>query len=153
MKIIAATEMHMSSVRELFREYQKWLDIDLCFHGFEEELAMLPGAYASPSGVILLAREHRGTLGCIAFRPRTRNEAELKRLYVRPTYQGQGIGKQLFHAAMSEASSIGYESMVLDTFPFMGAARALYKAYGFEKVPGYYHNPEAEVEYYRYLFE
>lgn len=153
MKIVAATDKDMPTVRQLFRDYQKWLDIDLCFQGFEEELAMLPGAYAPPSGVILIARERGEILGCVGIRPRTGNEAELKRLYVRPTYQGRAIGKQLFHAAMSEARSIGYESIVLDTLPFMGAAKALYRAYGFEKIPAYYHNPEEGVEYYRYLFK
>jgi len=153
MRIVSATDKDMPTVRQLLRDYQMWLGIDLCFQGFDEELAMLPGAYAPPSGVILLARERGETLGCVGVRPRSGKEAELKRLYVRPTYQERGIGKQLFHAAMSRACSIGYKSVVLDTLPFMGAAKALYKAYGFEKISAYYHNPEDGVEYYRYLFK
>lgn len=51
MEIIpAATEEHVRAVRVLFREYAHFLDVDLCFQGFEEELAGLPGKYAPPEG-------------------------------------------------------------------------------------------------------
>ena len=152
MKIAEATEKDMLNVGKLFREYQEWLGIDLCFQGFEEELATLPGSYASPKGVILIAIEDREVAGCVGIRPIVENEAELKRLYVKPGYQGQGIGKRLFHAAMSKAKSIGYTSIVLDTLPTMQTAKLLYVAYGFKKIPAYYRNPEDGVEYYRYVF-
>ncbi len=98
MKIVETTDRDMLNVRKLFREYQEWLDIDLCFQGFEEELVTLPGAYAPPKGVILLAIEDREVVGCVGIRPRMENdsEAELKRLYVQPSYQGRSIGKRLF---------------------------------------------------------
>ncbi len=152
MKIAEATEKDMLNVGKLFREYQEWLGIDLCFQGFEEELATLPGRYASPKGVILIAIEDREVVGCVGIRPIMENEAELKRLFVKPGYQGHGIGKRLFHTAMSKAKRIGYTSIVLDTLPTMQTAKLLYVAYGFKKIPAYYRNPEEGVEYYRYVF-
>ena len=152
MKIIEAGDRDMRRVHLLFREYQQWLGIDLCFQGFEEELASLPGAYAPPAGAVFLASEKSELIGCAAIRPRTGNEAELKRLYVRPEYQGRGTGKTLFHTAMSRAKTIGYETIVLDTLPAMKTAKSLYLAYGFEEIPAYYNNPEDGVEYYRYVF-
>lgn len=122
------------------------------FQDFEEELATLPGRYAPPKGVILIAVEDGGIIGCVGIRPRTESEAELKRLYVQPNHHGCGIGKQLFHAAMSKAKSLGYRSIVLDTLPAMRAAKSLYVTYGFKKIPGYYYNPEEGVEYYEYMF-
>jgi putative acetyltransferase len=54
----------MATVRELFREYAAELQVDLCFQGFEEELAALPDSYARPRGAIWLA-ESSG-LYCVA---------------------------------------------------------------------------------------
>ncbi len=152
MKIIKATEKDMPKVRELFREYQEWLGVDFCFQNFEEELATLPGAYAQPTGVIFLATETNDITGCVGIRPTAANEAELKRLYVRPGHQGCGIGKQLFLAAMSEAKAMGYAAVVLDTLPTMQTAKSLYISYGFKEIPVYYENPEKAMEYYRYAF-
>lgn len=152
MKILEATDKDLLNVRKLFREYQEWLGIDLCFQGFEEELATLPGSYAPPKGVILIAIEDREFVGCVGVRPRMENEAELKRLYVKPNHQGRRIGKRLFHTAMAKAKRIGYTSIVLDTLPTMQTARSLYLAYGFKEIPAYYENPQDGVVYYRYLF-
>jgi len=152
MRIREATDKDMPRVGKLFREYQQWLGIDLCFQGFEEELLSLPGSYAPPKGVILIAIENSKLVGCVGIRPRTRDEAELKRLYVQPDHRGHNIGKLLFHTAMSKAGEIGYTSIVLDTLPTMQTARSLYLAYGFKKIPGYYDNPVEGVGYYKYVF-
>ena len=152
MKIIEAPDKDMPRVSKLFREYQQWLGIDLCFQGFEEELLTLPGGYAPPKGVILIAIKNSKLVGCVGIRPRTNDEAELKRLYVQPVHRGHNIGKLLFHTAMSKAEEIGYTSIVLDTLPAMQTARSLYLAYGFQKISGYYDNPVEGVEYYKYVF-
>jgi putative acetyltransferase len=112
----------------------------------------LPGKYAPPLGAIFLAVDNDDVIGCVAIRPITEHQAELKRLYLRSVYQGQGIGKQLFHKAMSRAESIGYQSVVLDTLPTMQSAISLYQAYGFREIERYYHNPDSTAKFYRYDF-
>lgn len=152
MKIVEAEPKDMLSVRELFRGYQAWLGVDLCFHDFEKELATLPGRYSPPKGAIFIAIEDAGAIGCVGIRPRLDNVAELKRLYVQPSYQGSGIGKRLLHIAMSKARKIGYASVVLSTLSTMHTARSLYLSYGFTEMPACYENPEAGAECYRYVF-
>lgn len=154
MKIVEAEKEHMPIiiVHGLFLEYQQWLGIDLCFQGFEQELASLPGRYASPDGAIFLAIDNGIAIGCVGIRPREEREAELKRLYVRPENRRQGVGKELLDAAMARAKEIGYLSIVLDTLPTMQVAKSLYLDYGFKKIPAYYQNSEEGVEYYRHIF-
>jgi ribosomal protein S18 acetylase RimI-like enzyme len=149
MEICVATIQEMPSVKALFVEYQNWLGVDLCFQNFDRELAELPGCYAPPQGVIVVAKVEQNIIGCCALRPRTNTEAELKRLYVKPKFRGIGSGRALFENVMARAYQIGYRSVVLDTLPTMPVARKLYTDYGFKRIDAYYHNPNSGAEYYR----
>jgi ribosomal protein S18 acetylase RimI-like enzyme len=152
-EIVSATPSQMPLVKSLFTEYQEWLGIDLCFQNFEQELASLPGCYAAPKGIILLAMQGEEAVGCVAIRPHQSLEAELKRLYVRDNCRKQGVGKRLFIQAMDFAQNAGYHSVVLDTLPSMTAAARLYREYGFKPIESYYDNPLDGVVYYQHQFE
>jgi len=130
-------------VRGLFAEYVDSLGVDLSFQDVGAELAQLPGKYAPPQGVILLARARAGTaLGCVALRPwRQPGVAEIKRLYVKPAARGQALGRRLAEAAIAWAARAGYARVLLDTLASMQAARQLYAALGFRPVAPYYDNP------------
>ena len=134
-------------VRTLLREYQQRLGVDLCFQGFETELAELPGPYAPPSGRLLLA-SHEGTpIGCVALQGINATRGEMKRLYVRPSARGLGIGRTLVTRILAEAKAIGYSEVVLDTLPAMSEARQLYEQFGFRDIEPYRPNPIAGTRY------
>ncbi|HSS45183.1 MAG TPA: GNAT family N-acetyltransferase [Thermoanaerobaculia bacterium] len=128
-------------VRTLFREYQQTLGIDLCFQNFEQELARLPGDYAPPSGRLLLASSDHEIAGCVALRKIEEDVCEMKRLYVRNAFRGQGVGRKLAEAILGEARRIGYRKMRLDTMPSMRAAIPLYRSLGFSEIAPYRVNP------------
>lgn len=148
---LALTSDDLAMVRALFVDYQASLDIDLCFQGFEEELANLPGEYAEPMGSLLLAFVDGAPAGCCAFRPMVNsdhlNACEMKRLFVRPAFRGFGLGRQLVERCMMQAQIAGYTSMLLDTLNDMESARALYQEVGFEEVAPYYYNPIPGAHY------
>jgi len=133
----------------LFRAYAAALDVDLGYQDFAAELAGLPGRYASPAGVLLLAREAMGQpVGCIALRPLgTDGSCEMKRLYVAPAGRGGGLGRALVEAVIAEATRIGYREIRLDTLPSMQAAQALYEAIGFVPITPYYDTPIAGTRF------
>jgi ribosomal protein S18 acetylase RimI-like enzyme len=143
--IQATTPEHINSVSNLLEEYADWLNIDLCFQNFAEELAQLPGYYAPPSGCLLLAIRNNSPVGCAALRCWENNIAEMKRLYVRAEFRHQGIGRLLSERIISEARNIGYQYIRLDTLESMPAARQLYRALGFYEIAPYYINPHANV--------
>jgi len=144
MEIVQAlTPGHVAEARALFREYERSLGIDLCFQGFEQELAGLPGAYAPPRGRLLLSLDGAAPAGCVALRPLADAVCEMKRLYVRPAFRGRRAGRQLAEAVIAEARAIGYARMRLDTLPSMKEAIALYRALGFVEIAPYTTNPVA----------
>ena len=142
----AQTETQIDEARTIFREYEAWIDLDLCFQGFEAELAALPGKYAMPEGCLLLAYVDDKLAGCIAMRKLDDGVCDMKRLFVRDDFRGQKIGVALIERLISNAHEIGYSKMRLDTFPpKMGKAVSLYEALGFVEIPPYYENPHSDV--------
>lgn len=141
----------LQTVRDLFLDYQAGLGIDLCFQGFEAELAELPGAYAPPEGALLLACVDDEPAGCCAMRPLYNtdhlNACEMKRLFVRPAFRGFGLGRLLVERVLSDGQLAGYTTMLLDTLSDMETARALYQEMGFVEVAPYYHNPIPGAHY------
>lgn len=141
----------LAAVRELMREYAASLSVDLCFQGFDEELATLPGDYAPPYGSLLLAVVDGALAGCGGFRPLPEADeagaCEMKRLYVRPAFRRLGLGRTLAQALMDRATEAGHTVMLLDTLDEMESARGLYASLGFVEVAPYYYNPLPGAHY------
>jgi ribosomal protein S18 acetylase RimI-like enzyme len=149
--VAAALPADVERARALFRDYADGLGVDLCFQGFEAELAALPGEYAAPRGILLLALVDGAAAGCCALRPREipehPNACEMKRLYVRQAFRGLGLGRRLAEAVLSRAREAGYACILLDTLDDMHSARLLYGKLGFREVPPYYPSPIAATHY------
>jgi ribosomal protein S18 acetylase RimI-like enzyme len=134
-------------VEAMFREYVASLAEDISFQNVADELASLPGKYARPTGVVLIAREGEEAAGAVAYRMVEPGVCEMKRLYVRPPWRGSGLGRELANELIEDARTRGYRTMLLDTLASMGAARALYRDLGFVPVAPYYDNPLPGVMY------
>ncbi len=150
----AESARDMAVAATLLREYAEWLEFDLSYQGFEDEVSTLPGKYAPPSGALLLAFIGDVPAGMIAMRRIGDGVCEMKRLYVRPEARGHKLGRVLIMKIIDEARKAGYSRMRLDTVAGkMDQAIALYKEFGFREIDAYYPSPvqhtvvlEAELE-------
>lgn len=143
----ARTPADLDAFRALCREYAASLPFSLCFQGFDEEMAALPGKYAPPQGEILIAWHAGQPVGCVALRPITPllndppRVCEMKRMYVSPQGRGRGIGRLLAQELLRVASAAGYGLMKLDSDRDFQAASALYRSLGFTDTPRYNDDP------------
>jgi len=139
---------HVAQARELFQEYAESLGVNLCFQNFEQELAGLPGHYAPPDGRLLLAGYDGQLAGCVALHKWDDGVCEMKRLYLRPSFRGKGLGRAIAAKVIAEARSIGYQRMRLDTIaPIMKDAVEMYRKLGFREIAPYRPNPIAGAMY------
>lgn len=145
----AAAAEDFAVAKSLFQEYQRAIDVDLCFQSFDRELRTLASMYAPPAGALFLARRSLDgePVGCVGIRRLEPEICEMKRLYVRPEGRGQHLGRELVRTAISEARLLGYARMRLDTLASMKAARALYASMGFVAIPPYNDHPIEGTEF------
>jgi len=137
----ANTPRDIEDAGTLFREYAGLVAEALCFQNFDAELAALPGEYAPPGGVLLIARDGVAAAGCVALRRVDAGTGELKRMYVRERHRGSGLGRRLALEAIAAARQLGYGRIVLDTLPKLAPAIALYRDLGFREIGPYLASP------------
>ena len=157
LKFIPAFD-HADSVRELFTEYTDMLiagDPDfaaylLNIQHFDDELLHLENKYGPPSGRLYLAYWNDELAGCVGLKKVDNDNAEIKRLYVRPAFRGHRIGDEMVHLILQDARKIGYSHVLLDTLPFLKTAIAMYRRLGFYDIPSYNGSPMKNLLYMQY---
>jgi putative acetyltransferase len=150
--LIANKDEEYSAAVLLFKEYAAWLNIDLSFQHFEIELRELKTMYTASEGGIILSRAENEFIACVALRRIDTETAALKRMFVKPAYQRQGIGKILLEKAIGLAKEKNYSCIRSDTLNHMTPAINLYKEFGFYEIPAYYHNPNTTAVYFELKF-
>ena len=146
--IISAYD-RIEDIRSLFSEYTDMLvSINPEFHlyleiqHYDDEKENPSLKYALPDGRLYLDVSDDGIArGCIALRKLSDGKGEVKRLYVRPEYRGNGIATALVERIIEDARNTGYEELYLDTLPELESAVKLYKSFGFEETGQYNDSP------------
>lgn len=117
--------------------------------------ARFPGGFATtgpadlvdPGGHYLLALDGAAVAGVGGVRAveRPAGAAEVKRMWVAPTYRGTGLGRRLLAALEDLARELGHDVVVLDTHRSLGEALSLYARAGYREVERYNDNPYAQA--------
>lgn len=128
----------LDDLKALMAEYARLPHVEGRWPGADAEIATLPLGFEPPRGALLLARVGGRSMGCVGLKAAPdASTVELKRMYVRPTARGLGLGRALLDAAIARARASGQSSLRLDTLPQLDAALALYLAAGFRPIPAY----------------
>jgi ribosomal protein S18 acetylase RimI-like enzyme len=145
---------HPAGIAALFREYTDMLVAGdpvfasyLALQSFEEELRHLEGKYARPEGCLYLLRVDGQSAGCGGMKRLDESRCELKRMYIRPSFRRVGLGRELALRIIEDAREAGYRRMLLDTLPFLQAAKALYRSLGFYEIERYNDSPMGGASY------
>lgn len=132
-----APSARREAVRQLMTEYAalphtagRWLTM-------EADLLRLPQPFVPPTGRLLIATVDGHEVGCGALMMLEPEVAEIKRMYVRPSARGRGIGATLLRALIAEAGAMGAVRLRLDTAPELSAALDLYRQFGFTPIAPY----------------
>ena len=148
LKIVDGTN-HLDEVKALVTEYIKFLGRDLSFQHLTDELNDLSSKYAPPEGRLLCAALDDKIIGCVAYHRHNAERCEMKRLFVRADFRKYHAGSKLIEAIINFARADGFKEMVLDTITPLQSAIRLYKKFGFVECEPYYHNPFADVIYFK----
>ncbi len=98
----------------------------------DEQVRGLPGSYSERGGTFLVAIDAAGTVvGTAGVFPMGEGVYELRKMYLRPSARGHGLGARLFDACLAFCRERAARQLVLDTRDNMATAIAFYERRGF----------------------
>jgi putative acetyltransferase len=140
--------LDIPAIVTLVREYAAWLNIDMSFQNFEQEMLQIESIYSLPKGLFWVVEEADKLVGCVGFKHLDATTAEVKRLYVQPAFRGQQLGEKLMQVLTDTTRQLGYQRLVLDTVPQTAFAQTLYQRMGFAPIAQYYDGPTLATQFF-----
>lgn len=99
---------------------------EACYHLTAEEMA-------EPTVTVWIARDEDAVIGCGALKRHSETVGEIKRMFTRPAWQGQGIGRRILDKILETAEREELSMLVLETGDQHPAAWAIYEKAGFTR--------------------
>jgi GNAT superfamily N-acetyltransferase len=158
---IAQTAQQFEVAKKIFIAYAEFLELDLEFQGFTQELQDIQTMYGKPNGCLILAKvdnEYAGAVGLRKLYSDDKNQsnadelhilhiAEMKRMFVLPQFHGKRLGELMCKSFIEIAKQLGYSQIKLDSLGKLNKAIGLYKKFGFTEIESYRYNPHADAIY------
>jgi GNAT superfamily N-acetyltransferase len=91
--------------------------------------------------VFLIARLDVTPVGCVGLRTVAPGMGEIKRMFVRSSFRGHGIGRRLLNSVEDAARDLKLTRLRLDTMAEMVDALALYAGAGYRQIAPYTTDP------------
>ncbi|WP_440981321.1 GNAT family N-acetyltransferase [Shinella sumterensis] len=99
---------------------------EACYNLTVEEMA-------DPTVTVWIARDGDAAIGCGALKRHSDTVGEVKRMFTRPAWQGQGVGRHVLDKILETAEREELKTLVLETGDQHPAAWAIYEKAGFTR--------------------
>src|SRR3954452_7254165 len=106
-------------------------------YGGRDAAVVEPAEFLPPAGLFLVAEIDGVPAGCGAWRALPSGPAEIKRMYVTPSFRRRGLAQVIVAQLEAAAARAGHGAVVLNTGNEQPEAIALYERLGYRPVPGY----------------
>ena len=106
-------------------------------YGGRDEAVVEPAEFLPPRGIFLVAEVEGVPAGCGAWRSLSPGVAEIKRVYVEPSFRRRGLAQATVVALEDGAARAGHGSVVLNTGQQQPEALGLYAELAYRPVGGY----------------
>lgn len=106
-------------------------------YGGPDDTPVDPQEFAGPQGAFMVLSVDGEPAGMIGLRRRNDDDVEVKRMFVRSTFRGRGLARQLMSWAEDKARELGYQRIILETGMAQPEAMGLYESSGYEAIPGF----------------
>jgi len=105
--------------------------------GDELHEKVAPFNHLEPDTKAVVAEFDGIAVGCGAFRSRTAETVEIKRMFVRPSARGQKLGAAILQELEDWAVELGHRRAILETAGTLKSAVRLYDEFGYSRVPNF----------------
>ncbi|MFA6394079.1 MAG: GNAT family N-acetyltransferase [Patescibacteria group bacterium] len=99
----------------------------------DADLIDIRKTYIKNGGEFIVATLNNKIIGMGALKRIDKITAEIKRMRVKPEFQGRGIGKMILDKLIEKAKEVGCKKLVLDTGIKQVPAQGLYQSRGFKE--------------------
>src|SRR5262245_8468944 len=134
LSIVPFEPAHASGVLDVigsvFVEYGMTFDPE----NFDSDLLDIERHYAEAGGAFYVLVDQRRVVGTVAAVPKDTATAEIKRLYLRPTYRGRGQGRALPEHILDWIRQGEYRAAIAWSDVRLETAHKVYDRLGFERI-------------------
>ena len=121
------------AAKDLILEYSKIKGAEACFVSLDRELSDLKGFYKD--GALLLGYADGSPIATIAIKKINDDQAEAKRLYIKPECRGKGYARPMLNAMLDRCRELKFKEVRFTTKPdVMSIGYVLYQKMGFEEL-------------------
>lgn len=105
--------------------------------GEQNRAAYIPYNCLDDINDAIVAYEGDSPVGCASFKRYDSDHAEIKRVFIKKEYRGQGISKKMMEMLEDKAREQGYIYCILESGEILVNAMKLYRTIGYKVIPNY----------------